>query len=176
MKQRPVGLVVFAVINFVFGGLMLLAFLGMLLGLLLMFLAKREMPPSGVNLTPYAILHPIAMSLLLILSGIGFLKMSYRLGFIGGLVLCVGSLANILVCYAARGFQGFLPLHIPSMIYPIVLLLFLTLRYRKHFRNESRDTERSPASDVLDATPVSAMFSGQRTTDEMDNGLRGRHV
>lgn len=138
MKQRPVGLVVFAVINFVFAAYTVLAFV-------MMFLVKGLMAQSGLSLKTYTVLSPFVTSLFLILSGIGFLKLSYCLGFIGGLVFCFGSLANILVFNALRGFQGFAP-HIPSMIYPIVLLAFLTLRYKRYFKNE-QDTEPPSAPD-----------------------------
>ncbi len=66
------------------------------------------------------------------ISGVGFLKLSYRGGFLCGIALCVLSLSNIVVFNALHGFKEFI-LHIPSMIYPVVLLLTLTLRYRQTF-------------------------------------------
>ncbi|MBW2166696.1 MAG: hypothetical protein JRG74_11570 [Deltaproteobacteria bacterium] len=145
MKKRPIGLVVFAVINFVFAA-------SCLIGLGIAVLVKDLMAQSGVSLNTYTLLSPVLTCMVLIVSGVGFIRMSYGLGFLGGLFFCFASLANILVFNALRGFEGFAG-HIPSMIYPVVLLLFLTLRYRKHFGNDSKNTEQSPAGDVLRAAP-----------------------
>jgi len=134
MKKRPVGLVVFAVIHFVFAGVTLRGFV-------MMCETKGLMAQAGLSLNAYTLLSPVLTCGVLILTGIGFIRMSYGLGFLGGLFFCIASLANIIAFNALRSFEGF-ALHIPSMIYPVVLLLFLTLRYREHFKNESRDAEQ----------------------------------
>jgi len=105
------------------------------------------MAEAGVSLNAYALLSPVLTCLVLILSGVGFIRMSYGLGFLGGLFFCFASLANIIVFNALHGFEGFAK-HIPSMIYPVVLLFFLTIRYRKCFTPEQEDTEQFPAGDV----------------------------
>ena len=125
MNRRPTGLTVFAVINFIFAGVVLLGFVVTLLSTMLP-LKTGEFPSA------YRILSPLVTAVLLVASGIGFLKLSYRAGFVGGIVLCVLSLGNVIVFNALRGFSGFL-LHIPSMVYPTLLLLMLTLRYRTVF-------------------------------------------
>ncbi len=132
--KRPVGLVIFAVINFVFAAFCLL-------GLTLAVLAKGLMTQSGLSLNAYTLLSPVLTCTVLVLSGVGFIRMSYGLGFLGGLLFCIGSLVNIITFSAIRGFEGF-ALHIPSMIYPVVLLLFLALRYKKYFTNKIEDTEQ----------------------------------
>ncbi len=125
VMKRPTGLTVFAVLNFVFAGLTLLAFVGMLAFPMLL-------EQSGQPLNAYAILSPTITSLILIMSGIGFLKVSYRFGFVGGLILCIGSLTNFVVYNALRGFEGF-AVQLIGMIYPTVLLLFLLLKYKRVF-------------------------------------------
>ena len=134
MKPRPVGLVVFAVINFVFAAFCLL-------GLTITLVAKDLVAQSGLSLNAYTVLSPVLTCAVLVLSGIGFIRMSYGFGFLGGLLFCIGSLVNIIVFNAIRGFEGF-ALHIPGMIYPVVLLLFLALRYKKYFTNKIEDTEQ----------------------------------
>ena len=134
MKPRPVGLVVFAVINFVFAAFCLL-------GLTITLVAKDLVAQSGLSLNAYTVLSPVLTCAVLVLSGIGFIRMSYGFGFLGGLLFCIGSLVNIIVFNAIRGFEGF-ALHIPSMIYPVVLLLFLALRYKKYFTSKIEDTEQ----------------------------------
>ena len=126
-RQRPTGLVVLAVINFVFAALTVPS-------LLLHVFAPQVLEQGNLQLNVYTILSPTITAALLVTSGIGFLRMSYKLGFIVGLVFAIGSLLNILVFNALRGFQGF-QLHIPSMIYPVVLILLLTIRYRGYFES-----------------------------------------
>ena len=133
MKRRPTGLTVFAIINFVFAGITMLSFLVAILSPLL-----RDQ--AGLPLSLYTILSPLGTVTLLVISGVGFLKMSYRGGFVCGIAFCVLSLANIIVFNALQGFQGFL-LHVPSMIYPTLLLLMLTLRYKQAFHSDEITTE-----------------------------------
>jgi len=122
MKKRPVGLTVFAIINFIFSGLMLM-------GLLVSLSSPDLRQAAGVSLSAYSILSPLLTAGLLAISGVGFLRLSYRAGFLAGIAVCVLSLGNVLVL---QGFAGF-GAHVPSMVYPVVLLLMLTLKYRHAF-------------------------------------------
>jgi hypothetical protein len=125
MKKRPVGLTVFAVINFVFSGLTLM-------GLLVSLSSPDLRQAAGVALSAYSIMSPLLTAGLLAISGVGFLRLSYRAGFLAGVAVCVLSLGNILVFNTLQGFAGF-GAHVPSMVYPVVLLLMLTLKYRHAF-------------------------------------------
>ena len=122
-KKRPTGLIVLAVINFIFAFLSLIG--------LLTFLSPQLLELAGIKLTLYTILSPILTGALLIISGIGFIKVDYKLGFIGGNVFGALALVNIMIGGVILG-KGLL-IHAPSMIYPIVLLLLLNIRYKKYF-------------------------------------------
>ncbi len=122
-QNKPTGLIVLGVINFVFA---LFSIVG-----LLSSLSPQTIEQAGLNITPYTILSPLLTGALLVASGIGFIKVDYKLGFIGGNIFGVFALANILIGAIVLG-TGLL-IHIPSMIYPVVLLLLLNLQYRKYF-------------------------------------------
>ena len=113
-SARPTGLMVLAVIQFVF----CIALLAVL----------ATSPRLGV----YGVLSPLITSLLMVGSGIGYLRQDYKLGFVGGNILGIGSLANILIFNTVQGFENF-AVHIPSLIYPVVLLGLLNLRYKDAF-------------------------------------------
>jgi len=128
-QKRPKGLVILAIINFFFAALLVPT-------LLIYIFAPQSLAEADVDLNAYTILSPVITSFLLLISGIGFLRLSYKTGYIVGLIFAVGSLLNIVIFNALRGFQGFQG-HIPSMIYPVVLILLLTLRYRRNFESTS---------------------------------------
>lgn len=60
------------------------------------------------------------------------MRCHFVLGYVIGNVLGVFSILNILVFNLMSGFQNF-SMHIPSLVYPVVLLLLLNLRYREDF-------------------------------------------
>lgn len=99
------------------------------------------------------ILSPLFTCILMIVSGIGFLKLNYRAGFICGLLLCSLSLGNTLIFNAIEGFQN-IKLHLPSMIYPIILLTMLIVEYRTNFKLNTVNTEQAPT--IL--SPSTAIF------------------
>ena len=144
MKKRPVGLTVLAVINFLFAA-------GCLLGLLITVASPSLREQTGISLS-YTFLSPLVTASLLTISGIGFLRRAYRAGFLCGLAFCILSLGNIVIFNALRGFGGFL-LHIPSMVYPTVLLLMLTLRYQPAFSKDEGTTEHVVEGDALTRAP-----------------------
>jgi len=145
MRKRPTGLTIFAVINFLFAG-------GLGLSLLVTLASPALREQTGLSLSAYTILSPLLTAALLIVSGVGFLKLDYRAGFVCGITFCLLALGNIVVFNALHGFKGFI-LHIPSMIYPTLVLLMLTLRYRPAFSKHTETTEQTPAGDVLKAAP-----------------------
>jgi hypothetical protein len=115
--RRPVGLVVLACIQFFFGAVALAALAA----------------PLGPGL--YAILSPLITGIAMVATGIGYLRRSWTLGFLGGNILAFGTLANILVFNLLEGFANF-PIHLPSMVYPVLLLAFLNLRYKPAFESK----------------------------------------
>jgi hypothetical protein len=78
-NSRPIGLKIFAVINFLFA-------VGLVLLLPLTYASLK-----GDSTIPHAyrILSPLITAALLVISGIGFLRVSYRAGFICGVLFCV---------------------------------------------------------------------------------------
>lgn len=124
-KKRPIGLTIFAVINFFFA-------LIVSLGFMLRFLFEEIR--IAVPFTPYTVLSPLITITLMVLSGIGFLKMKWGLGYVLGNIFTVGALLNIVLGWAFAGLSTSFVLHIPSMIYPLVLLLFLNLKYKDCFK------------------------------------------
>ena len=122
VSRRPHGLTALAVIQFVFASSIAYSFW-------LLFAGRLQ----GVGITPYRVLSPLVTIVLLVASGWGYLTRSRLLGYWGGNVLGVSSILNIVVHNALEGFVR-LPLHLPSLVYPIVLLCLLQLRYRDAFR------------------------------------------
>ncbi len=116
--RRPIGLTVLAVIQFI-----------LTVGVLAAFASPRSL---GV----YGTISPVMTGIVMVVSAIGYLRRNYYLGFICGNILGIGSIANILIFNAAQGFTNF-AIYIPSMIYPVVLLALLNLRYRDAFGREA---------------------------------------
>ena len=115
---RPTGLMVLAVIQFV-----------LCIGLLIVFAAPR-------SLSLYGVLSPLITGVLMVGSAIGYLRRNYNLGFVGGNILGIGSIVNILMFNAVAGFENFIA-HVPSLICPIVLLSLFNLRYKDAFAREA---------------------------------------
>ncbi|HJV36902.1 hypothetical protein [Geomonas sp.] len=121
----PVGLKVLAVLNFFFAALILIS--------LFFALWSPQMRQQGGSSLAYAILSPGITGTLLLISGVGFLRLSYLGGFVTGIVCSIFSLGNSVVFNAMKGVTH-LAMYIPSMIYPLVTLLLLTLKYRGRFK------------------------------------------
>lgn len=110
----PAGLIVLAVIQFLF----CLGVLPILLG------------PTRYGL--YGVLSPLVTAVVLVISAVGYLKRHYRMGFVGGNILGVGSIANVVIFNAIFS-SGDFSTHVPSLIYPLVLLALLNFRYKAEF-------------------------------------------
>ncbi len=141
MSKRPTGLTVFAVINFIFVAIMLMSLIAIITSLSL-----REQTNLGIS--AYTILSPLITAILMLVSGIGFLKLNYRAGFVCGNVLCVLSIANILLFNLLNGFQDF-SMHIPSMVYPSILLIMLNFRYKNSFTHSIENSEQDAPADAF---------------------------
>ncbi|HEY3964734.1 MAG TPA: hypothetical protein VGM05_09315 [Planctomycetaceae bacterium] len=127
--HRPKGLVVLAVLQFVFAAASLLS-LFMAIGSPTM---QAEMQRQGVTMDAYTILSLLGTFLLLIASGAGYLSQNRILGYWGGNLLAIGLIANIMIHNFQEHFARF-SRHIPSLFYPIVLLFVLNVHFRKEFR------------------------------------------
>lgn len=121
MNKRPTGLTVFAVINFIFVAVLFISL-------------NKAFTSAETSITSYAFLSPLVTCILLVVSGTGFLSLNYRTGYIGGIVFCIFSLGNIFAYNALNAFEGF-TLHIPSMVYPTLLLLMLIFKYKHAFKD-----------------------------------------
>jgi hypothetical protein len=121
----PVGLKILAALNFFFAVLILIS--------LFFVLFSPELRQQNGTSLAYAILSPAITATLLLVSGVGFLRLSYLGGFVAGVVCSLLSLGNTVVFNAMKGVSH-LAMYIPSMIYPLVTLLLLTLKYRGRFR------------------------------------------
>ena len=151
-EKRPGGLTALAVINFVFGAFSLLGVLGLLA---LPFArnaieqAAQQMPPEQVEQmqaladigTPVfvglAILSLIT-AILLIVSGIGYLKlkrfMGRTLGNAYAILSLISSVAGGLFMPAALG-GGFNISVIIGLIYPVLTLILLNTTFKEDFVN-----------------------------------------
>jgi len=128
--KRPIGLIIFALINFIIAGFGYY-------GLILLLISKNIQQP--VSLSNYFTL--LVTSTLLLISGIGIIKLQRRFGYTLGCFVWVGPLARLIDHYAIllkynaqfNFYYNFIE-WIPAFIYPIILLMFLKFRYKKYFK------------------------------------------
>ncbi len=132
--KRPAGLTIFAVMNFLLAGRTIY---GLLVMCFVRFVVGGQMAAQdGIRLTGYMLLQPLFTAAILIIIGIGFLKMNYWLGFIGGLLYSVFELSDYLLSHAVRFHPGF-PADAVNIIYPALIVLALLFRYRKSFKADA---------------------------------------
>lgn len=141
-RARPTGLLALGIINFVLAAICFLWSMSYICAYYIGVLRATSMAIEGGDVgglggdvSYYAVLSPLLTGILLTISGIGFFKVSYRWGYIGGNVFAVLSLINVLL--GGILLSGSPAAHVPSMIYPIVLLVLLNGRYRKVFRRRA---------------------------------------
>jgi hypothetical protein len=151
--KRPGGLTALAVINFVLGGLSLLGALGLavLVPLLGMAIeqASQEMPPEQVAqmealaemsgpLFVVLLLISFVSAILLIVSGVGYLKLKKFLGRTLGNAYAVISIvyaigAALLMPVEIGG--GFNIMAIVGLIYPVLTFILLNTTFKEDFVN-----------------------------------------
>jgi hypothetical protein len=129
-KRVPSGLIVFAVVQFLFAmmsGLNVVIILG-----------------STETMRAFPVVLQAIIGVAMIVTGVGYLKRSWLWGFVGGnllaLLLAVDDLATSVMAY--RELQEFqnLPIVLSTMVYPLLLLALLNLRYKSEFvRSGSND-------------------------------------
>jgi hypothetical protein len=151
---RPGGLTALAIINFVFGGFRFLSVLG-LFGLIVLF--SRNAPPAGGNMPPaqaermealreagaglFFTLGALSVvtAVLLIVSGIGYLKLRKGLGrMVGnayGVVGIFSTLATMFWLPAVLGGGRFGIGTIIGLIYPVLTLVLINTAFKDDFVN-----------------------------------------
>jgi hypothetical protein len=153
-NQRPGGLTALAVINFIFGGLSLLGSLGTVV--LIPFLGRmaeqastQDMPEaqrqqiealSQISPTLFVVLAVagVAVAILLIVSGVGYLKLRRFLGRTLGNIYAVVSIADSALrpwlLPAALG-GSFSLIVIAGLIWPLLTLILLNTTFKEDFVN-----------------------------------------
>ena len=148
--ERPGGLTALAVINFVFAGLSVLSLLGTAVFFAFidkiptdeMDAAQRATIEALQNMGTGALVLIFAMNLLtvllLLLSGIGYLKQKRALGRMVGNAYAVISIASSVVSavmFARELGGGFNIMTIVGLIYPILTLVLLNTTFKEDLTN-----------------------------------------
>ena len=131
-SEVPTGLRVLAAANCLIAVITLLALIVISLPFLL--------SPSDQGPGLYQPVISALSVVLLFLSGWGFAWGSYRWGYLLGNGFAVFSVLNIITASALEAFKGFTGI-LPSLSYPVILLLLLNLRYRAFFLSRRDNPE-----------------------------------
>ena len=151
--KRPGGLTALAVINFIFGGISVLGALALAALVPLMNYAMEQageqMPPEqlaqiealneiGAPLFITIALISLVTAVLLITSGVGYLKLKKFLGRTLGnayaIISVIYSIASALLLPVELG-GGFNILAIVGLIYPVLTLILLNTTFKEDFVN-----------------------------------------
>lgn len=125
MAQRPAGLTVLAVLNFVFAGLGLIAYV-LVGGLFAIFSgAAAQIGVQGIAgsiiLVWILLLVNIVYCVFLIISGVGFLKQSKKKGqkmaFICGILGIISTIISVIMTSAFGG------MNVVGIVYPLLLII-----------------------------------------------------
>lgn len=135
-RQRPGGLTALAVINFVFGAFDGLGFLFGAVRLGQLDKVKEQLAEAGANVPPdwfffYAFAMNGVLAALLIMSGVGYLKLRKKLGRGVGNVYAVVSILDTVVQVSIGG--QFSMFAILLAIYPLLTLIALNLIFKDDF-------------------------------------------
>jgi hypothetical protein len=152
--KRPGGLTAMAVINFVFAGLGAIGVLGIIALITILTISKNsaamtkaseEMNKAlgnahiGVSFLIFLAAFSIVSSVLLLISGIGYLKQKKFIGLMLGNITAILSIAShvltavVLPAGAAGG--GFSLGFLFNMIYPVLTLILLNTTFKEDFIN-----------------------------------------
>ena len=145
LPKRPGGLTALAVLNFVFGGLAIISIpLGLVGMKFLKSQAARGRMPPGFKMPPMppdevlylGMFMALVVGVLLIVSGVGYLKVSKVAGYVFGNVYAIVSITwsaiHLGINPMARTGLG-LVMCIIDLVYPVLTLILLNVRYRKVF-------------------------------------------
>ena len=149
-EKRPGGLTALAVINFIFSGFGFLS----LLGFLAFFALRGKIPTDnmqevqkaqiealqniGLLILVFVCVLNILSSILLLLSGIGYLKQKKFLGRIIGSVYAVISIISSVVSgilFAPELGGGFNIMTMVNLIYPVLTLILLNTTFKEDLTN-----------------------------------------
>ncbi len=149
-RERPGGLTALAVINFVFAGFSVLSLLGTAAFFTLvdniptdqMDAAQRAQIEALQNLGTGALVFIFAINLLsgllLLLSGIGYLKQQKVLGWMVGNAYAVVSIVSSVVSammFARELGGGFNIMTIVGLVYPILTLVLINTTFKEDLTN-----------------------------------------
>jgi hypothetical protein len=124
---RPGGLTALAVLNFVFGGL------GALFSLLAIAgLAALAAAGVSVAIVWVSIILGLVAAAMLIVSGVGYIKMSKASGYSLGMVYAIVAIANVIISLV--GGLGFGASAIIGLAYPVLTIILLNTAFKKCFR------------------------------------------
>jgi hypothetical protein len=124
-KKRPVGLIVLAIINFIFG-------IWELIYLWLLITSPELQKLSGYTNILYPVFSILLISFLSIISGIGFIMLNYYTGYIGGIICSSAAILNILIYIIFQNSKN-LMMTCAGAIYPIIVISLLVVRYKEIF-------------------------------------------
>jgi hypothetical protein len=132
---RPGGLTALAVLNFVIGGF---GCLGVLASAALLTagdaltkgIEVADMPSDGMMM--FSLAGSVVTTVLLIISGVGYLGMKKTLGYRVGNIYAV---ASILLSLAEVMMTGFVIYSIIIFVYPLVTLFLLNTAFKEDFVN-----------------------------------------
>jgi len=135
--QRPSGLTAFAIVNFVFAGFGGLGCLGMIAGAAVLKHSGYHFPDPKAEAAvqqiaewlPLLVVTCTVSTLLLIVSGFGFLKQSRVLGRYVGSAYGIFGLLMVLINFAIVH-QPFGIGTITGLVYPIVVLILVNTTFR----------------------------------------------
>ena len=127
------GLVIFAIINFVLSGIEALF-------LLVAIISSAEVRTAvNVSISIISVLERIIAIGLPLISGIGFLKLRYGMGYVCGITMCVLMLYHNIGLISINPLQGVSEILISLFYfaYPAFLLFILMFKYRRLFRRST---------------------------------------
>jgi len=123
---RPGGLTALAVLNFVFGGLGLIGMIVFVAGISILERLGISVPILWVHF-----LLGLVAAAMLIVSGVGYLKMSKATGYSMGMVYALVAIVNNILGAVAIQFSVFVFI---GLAYPVLTIILLNTAFKKCFR------------------------------------------
>ncbi len=150
-EKRPGGLTALAVINFIFSGLYLLGILGWIIILLVIIgiipidqlneIQRTQMEAFqklGIPVFIFVLILSLVSSVLLLLSGIGYLKqkkfLGRTLGNIYAVIDIISSVVSGIILTSETG-GGFTIMTMVGLIYPVLTLILLNTTFKEDLTN-----------------------------------------
>ncbi len=150
-EKRPGGLTALAVINFIFSGLYLFGLLGWIIIFLVIIgiiptdqmneIQKTQMEAFqelGIPVFIFILTLSLISSVLLLLSGIGYLKQKKFLGRnLGNLYAVIDIISSVIsgIVLTAETGGGFTIMTMVGLIYPVLTLILLNTTFKEDLTN-----------------------------------------